>query len=250
MTGLHLVGAGALGSTFATELARRSYALQYPLRLVIYDFDFVEERNLAAQDYGPLDVGLPKADALAARLAGHRMLEVCPVARKLAARNVDQLVRLEAGSVLVDAVDNLTARHLIWRQGIATDTPVLHLGLSRKGMGNVTWTYRECDTWELSPRSLSPATQAAVRRDRSARVALPPCELTGFRSLILNTAMAGLNALFIALGFDVQRSLPVSPGESTLGILTTWATTPVEFRPVYELTEVTECFSPSRAARS
>ena len=61
---ISLVGAGGICSEIGLALARRGYA-----KLIIMDFDRVEESNLTRQHYFLEDVGKPKAHCLAKNLA-------------------------------------------------------------------------------------------------------------------------------------------------------------------------------------
>ena len=60
-----VIGAGATGSAAAMQLAKLGVR-----NLHAWDFDIVEEHNLANQMYGPNDIGRPKVDALADLIEG------------------------------------------------------------------------------------------------------------------------------------------------------------------------------------
>lgn len=55
-----VIGAGATGSKIVLELAKLGVK-----NIVVYDFDHVEEHNLANQVYGPNHLGMAKVEALA-----------------------------------------------------------------------------------------------------------------------------------------------------------------------------------------
>lgn len=200
---IHLVGAGALGSVFATETAKRALALEVPMRVSIYDFDTVEERNVVAQDFSPTDVGKLKAEAVAKKLECFTQLEVKAHTIKITSEEVEGQILLSPDDkhVIVDAVDNFAARHTLWYFANANEVPLLHLGMDRNGGGWVSWTYQGNDTFNLSPASVSPAQLAKMKKAKELEP-LPPCELNTFRTLIFNTAISGMNALFIFLGKD------------------------------------------------
>lgn len=61
---LTIIGAGAVGSWTALALAKAGCR-----KIMLYDGDQVAAANVSAQLYGPGDVGLPKASAIAAHLA-------------------------------------------------------------------------------------------------------------------------------------------------------------------------------------
>lgn len=56
---LHIIGCGAIGSTIAENLVRLGLT-----NIVLYDFDFVEDKNIANQLYRKIDLGKPKVEAL------------------------------------------------------------------------------------------------------------------------------------------------------------------------------------------
>ena len=56
---IHIVGCGAIGSTLAFFLAKLGLT-----NFVLWDEDFVEDKNVANQMYGYADVGRPKTEAL------------------------------------------------------------------------------------------------------------------------------------------------------------------------------------------
>ena len=60
---IHIIGCGSVGSTLADVLARFGLS-----NFVLYDFDVVEDKNIANQMFDLRDVGLPKVDALERRL--------------------------------------------------------------------------------------------------------------------------------------------------------------------------------------
>lgn len=58
---IHIIGCGAIGSTLAENLARFGLGGQ----LTLYDFDHVEEHNIANQMFTHKDIGKLKVDAVA-----------------------------------------------------------------------------------------------------------------------------------------------------------------------------------------
>lgn len=57
---LHIIGCGAVGSTVAENLVRIGMT-----NLTLYDFDTVEDHNIANQMFRQTDIGKPKVEALA-----------------------------------------------------------------------------------------------------------------------------------------------------------------------------------------
>lgn len=56
---LHIIGCGAVGSTLAENLVRLGLT-----NLVLYDFDFVESKNVTNQMFRAIDIGKQKTEAL------------------------------------------------------------------------------------------------------------------------------------------------------------------------------------------
>jgi molybdopterin-synthase adenylyltransferase len=98
-----IVGVGALGRQVALQLA----AVGAP-RMILIDFDVVEESNLASQGYLEADLGRPKVQATA---------EQC---RRINSRveiveTNDRFRRsMNVGNVTFACVDNINARELVW----------------------------------------------------------------------------------------------------------------------------------------
>lgn len=60
---IHIIGCGAIGSILGDNLARMGLT-----KITLYDFDTVEEHNIANQMYTEDDLRKPKVEALAARM--------------------------------------------------------------------------------------------------------------------------------------------------------------------------------------
>lgn len=60
MKNIHIIGCGGVGSWVAVNMARF-----YPRSISLYDFDTVDETNMAGQFFFSRQVGVPKASALA-----------------------------------------------------------------------------------------------------------------------------------------------------------------------------------------
>lgn len=210
-----LVGAGFLGSLWAEEFAKRLFATDTPLGFNIIDFDDVERRNVANQNFTPRDIGKPKCVAVAERVEAYG-LYVRPIYEKLTDANKDGM--LEETTFLVSATDNMECRNLLWYHGTAKHIPILHLGVSQKGTGAVEWTlWDDYDSWTLSPAALKGkhAPPPAVEK-------LRPCELIAFRGLGLNCAVAGAKAAGIWYGVDPEKSAGPKL-DADQRIATTWS---------------------------
>lgn len=224
MIQIFLVGVGALGADFAIEAARRAQATSNSIQLTLIDFDDVEfPRNCVSQAFYPHDEGRQKADVIAERIKGFN-IDVVSVTKKLTKENWSEWISKseEDYQFIVDAVDNAATRQLLWEIGLMTNIPVLHLGISPKGQGHITWNYQDHDTFPLSPKTTSAKNLAAVV-EGAKDVKLPPCELNALRSMILLTAITGVTALYIAAGFDISKEFAEFT-TNTQGVLSVWDT--------------------------
>ena len=198
-----LVGCGFLGSLFAEEVAKRWFAFEDRLGLLLVDDDTVDERNPANHLFTPRSAGGAKTDELAGRLAEYPNVAVEALSARVDATH--PIPGLDDYDLLVDAVDNLPTRQWLWELGIK-GTPVLHLGVSQVGTGAVEWTLNDYDTFGLSPVALmqfSDKQQAGL----VALKTLKPCELIAFRGLGLNVALAGAKAAGIAFNIDPEHTV-------------------------------------------
>ena len=120
-------GLGGLGSNIAVHLARAGVG-----RLLLVDFDRVDLSNLNRQQYFPDQLGLPKAQALAATL--HRIAPYCrlePRNVRLTPENIPALLapcpviceafdRADQKAMLVDTVlTQLPSAYLVSGSGMA-----------------------------------------------------------------------------------------------------------------------------------
>jgi adenylyltransferase/sulfurtransferase len=156
-----LVGAGGLGSPAALYLAAAGVGT-----LGLVEFDRVDESNLQRQIlYGQPDVGRPKIEAAAERLAGinpHVRLE--PHAVRLDASNAIELV--SAYDVVVDGTDNFPTRYLVNDACVLAGKPYVYGSIFRfEGQVSVFWAasgpcYR-CLFPEPPPAGLVPSCAEA-----------------------------------------------------------------------------------------
>lgn len=219
---VHLVGCGFLGSLFGEELAKWSKALKLPMSWGFYDPDVVSERNVANQLWSPADIGLGKAEALADRVGSYMgadwegNLQVHP-------ERVDEsrLQWLKDANVIVCAVDNVPTRQLLWKFSIASGIPLMSVGISQEGTGNVDWTSFVHDV-DTNPFSLA-QPQTTEEIEAATKLAqLPPCELISFRGLGLNMAVAATKAMLILDGWDPEGVVMSPKQRGPTGTFTTW----------------------------
>ena len=225
MIKIKLVGAGALGSVLGEEISKSAFSSDVGLVLDIYDFDDVEDRNCAAQNFAPGDIGKFKAEVLAERCKAYApRIEANSYVVKLTDENVNECLQLDEECIIVDCVDNLAARELLWLTGTSNVIPVMHVGMFQGGTGLVSWNYKSFDSFPLSPanRGVKYAAMTTVKDPAK----LPPCELNGMRGMTLNTVMAARDALFLFMGYDLTgqfRTLFEENGKVT-GTMTHWNT--------------------------
>lgn len=131
MKNVTIVGAGALGSHVAMLLRNEA-------DLKVVDFDRVEQKNTLSQFHGKPGVGKLKVQALAQTMQLLWGLRVGTVPHKLNTENDDQL--LYGSELIIDCLDNGTARRIV--QGFArrSHTPCLHGALAPGGqLGRSVW---------------------------------------------------------------------------------------------------------------
>jgi PRTRC genetic system ThiF family protein len=114
---LVLVGCGGTGSYLAGFVARLAYLLsQKPkqVRVSFIDFDRVEPKNLARQQFCQADVGLPKAEVLAWRYAQAWGVEIEALVTPFAPEAI-ALYDSAILTILLGCTDNHLARRAIAR---------------------------------------------------------------------------------------------------------------------------------------
>ena len=217
MINLVIVGLGQLGSNLSIEVTKRAYALDMPLSFTLIDGDEVADRNVAAQWFSPKHIGLNKAEAVAREVNEYRHL-VDTVPEML---DVSIPPRFPEQSILIDCVDNAATRHGLWMMAITNNIPLMSLGNSEIGTGLVSWTYSTYDTNPFGLNANTPDKIAKLSEPKKNEEKMPPCELTKFRGLALNTVLAGMESLFLFIGKDVCGRIPSDVYAS--GFLTTWS---------------------------
>lgn len=221
MNKITLVGCGFVGSVFVDEMLKRQFAGKLPQGWRMIDFDKVSERNCANQNFILDDNGKYKSDVLSERaMKSGKMTE--SVTTRLTEENINELL---ADSVLIiDGVDKLAVRQLLWGYAMSNGIPVLHLGIAEVGTGKVEWTHPKHDTFTLSPAH----TFGKEVVDPPSGIT-PPCELARMRGVGLNVGFAAATAAAIYLGFDPESHLN---GEQPQHWMTEWAGTQMSHYPV------------------
>lgn len=220
---ISVVGCGFVGSVFITEFLKRCYAGKLEPEFQFIDDDTVEARNCANQNFLLADIGKAKAEVLAEMARNSDKLSEWRRVR-LTPENADAL--LDGSDLVIDGVDNLETRQMLWGWGMNHNVPVLHLGISEQGTGKVEWTHPSHQTFSLRPDQ----TAGKEIIDPPSGVT-PPCELARMRGVGLNTGFAAACAASIYFGFDPESHLQGSP---TAGVFTDWHATPTGFLPQRE----------------
>lgn len=222
--GIAVVGCGFVGSIFVTEFLKRQFAGKIPRDFIFIDDDIVESRNAANQNFLPSDAGRPKAEVMydiAIRSGQGATFQKV----RLTMENIDAL--LGDAELIIDGVDNLATRQLLWGYGMRTGKPVLHIGINEDGIGLVEWSHPTHDTFSLGPQHTAGKTIV----DPTSGVT-PPCELARMRGVGLNVGFAAAMAAAIFYGFDPEVHLA---GEKPQGYLTDWIATSGGFKPNTEV---------------
>lgn len=211
-----VVGCGFLGSIFIEEFCKLSYAAEFQHDLILVDGDHFERRNAANQNVRLVEAdGAPKTGIAAwivehyERVAHERQVRVTQ----------DNIKDVLAGGnlvIIIDAVDNLATRQLLYEYGIEKSIPVLHLGINPAGGGTVEWSHDKHDMFALAPWRL--AGREPPKDPKSGST--PPCELVAMRALGWQVAFCGALSTAMYLGFDPEGHLDAEGG--SLHWLTEW----------------------------
>ena len=118
-----LLGAGGLGCPAALALSEAARDLGLPLALRLVDDDVIERSNLARQLlYTEADVGLPKADVAARRLA--HLIAVEPIVARFTPETAPRL--LAGCDIVLDGTDNFEARFAANDAALDAGVPLVH----------------------------------------------------------------------------------------------------------------------------
>jgi hypothetical protein len=219
-----LVGCGFLGSLWFEEVAKRVYALEREdMEFLFLDRDTFEPRNAANQNFRPFWLAGPTSKLHEPPKAAY----LADIAREYGlsgdwkkANIIDGAALLEGADLIVDALDNLPARHAVWQQAMAQGTPVLHMGINGQGSGEVEWTWATEQGWHLSPIRLG--AQTIKLEDQPKQ---PPCHLVQMRGLGLNLALAAAVATTLFMGEDIEEFFDEGPQLPGYAVLTYWHAT-------------------------
>ena len=115
-----LIGLGGIGCAAAAYLASSGVG-----RLVVNDFDSVDETNLGRQFlYGPGDVGVAKTQAASERLSKmNPAVEICRIDERLDAKQLRDAIK--EVDIVLDGCDNFATRFLVNEQCVALGKPLV-----------------------------------------------------------------------------------------------------------------------------
>ena len=202
MSSITLVGCGFLGSHLTDHLCKLLYSQdlgnRYDLRLI--DFDKWDLRNPANQFVTIIDAQANnyKVQTLAKRAQSY-LLSATPIQAKLDMNNAGEL--LENSALVIDCVDNIPTRQLLWALGKGGLAPVIHAGISKTGQGRIDWSSSTFDSFPYTPDAIA----GRQLKDDDA-VKEPPCEMFKYMYSGLRTVEATTKAISLFLGCDPWRS--------------------------------------------
>lgn len=174
-------GLGFLGSWIMRFYVQRAAILKIINPIILIDNGEVEERNLAVQNMNWRHLGVPKTEVAASVAKTYRASDVAEFREKLEIHHIGQF----EACLIVDAFDNLAARHLTHYMGIHNQCEVIHAAISPSMFGMVEWSH----DWSLDPfRTIGAPPQ-------KEQVEIPPCELLEFQMLGVNVALRAAEAM-------------------------------------------------------
>jgi molybdopterin/thiamine biosynthesis adenylyltransferase len=107
---IHILGIGTIGSYTALALAKLGIN-----NIVIYDFDNVENHNIANQFYKNLDIHLSKTEALANSVKEFSMANIKVQNVQITKDNIKALVKyVDNKDIVILGFDNLESRKLVF----------------------------------------------------------------------------------------------------------------------------------------
>jgi molybdopterin/thiamine biosynthesis adenylyltransferase len=215
METITIVGCGFIGSHLSDELPKLAYSQDlYPYKFRFIDFDRWERRNAANQNVTLEDATKNEYKAVTCAAVAKRYSEFNEseaITEKITATNLHDM--LEDSILVIDAVDNIPTRQLLWAYGKSGKAPVMHCGISRQGQGMINWSTPDFDTFPFKPQNV------AGRNLNNQDFEEPPCEMYKYRAsgMTLFQAIAKSTAFFF--GRDPWEYLG---GTAEPGLLTCW----------------------------
>ena len=196
-----LVGCGFLGSHLIENLCKFIYSqdLSASTSLRLIDFDTWDMRNPANQFVTP-HLAENKAYKVNT-LANHASMYSISATSHTAKLDYDTASKLlQDSTLIVDCVDNIPTRQLLWALGKGGIAPVIHAGISKSGQGRVDWSSINFETFPYTPEAIA----GRQLKDDDA-IKEPPCEMFKYMYPGLRTVEATTKAIALFLGLDPWR---------------------------------------------
>jgi hypothetical protein len=137
MNTIHVLGLGAIGSNLIVQLVQK-----YPkFSFTGIDYDKVEERNIATQQYLLPHVGMKKVDAISIILGmKNRTTTFFPRHKKISTdQDLSELVPTPHPVLLIDCFDNSESRQIVQNAYPNISGSVIHIGFSPQYSAEIIW---------------------------------------------------------------------------------------------------------------
>lgn len=200
MTTIAIVGVGFLGSWYSQLLMKLAFSQEMDMKLVFIDSDTWEMRNAANQQVSLMDAKVegPKVATFEAmakndygfQAEGHQVRLI-----------MDNLHLLHGADLVVDCVDNIPTRQLLHNYGLISKTPIMHMGIAKKGEGAVNWTTSKISTFPYTVQAV--AGRVLVDDDGKNE---PPCEMFKYLFNGMKVVEAGVKATAFFFARDPWES--------------------------------------------
>ena len=198
MSNITLVGCGFLGSHLTEHLCKLIFSqdLSSRFHLRFIDFDKWDLRNPANQfvTVANAENNSYKVQTLAQHAHSY-LLSATPIQAKLDMDNAGEL--LKDSALVIDCVDNIPTRQLLWALGKGGLAPVIHAGISKSGQGRIDWSSSSFDSFPYTPDAI-----AGRQLKDDYAIKEPPCEMFKYMYSGLRTVEATTKAISLFLGCD------------------------------------------------
>lgn len=132
-----LCGAGSAGANTALMIAKDIRLIE---KIVIIDYDVIEDRNLFTQPWSKDDIGANKADVLDEMIYNIGNCESQFFCEKIASsKELRDIIKFEKIHVVIDAFDNMASRKFVVDACKAEGVDCIHIGFNPDGVWEVAW---------------------------------------------------------------------------------------------------------------
>lgn len=140
MKNLLLCGAGSAGANSIMIMIRDIPEIQ---KIVIIDFDKIEERNLNTQPWKPSHVGEHKCDVLDELISDFGSCNSKFYNKRINdIRELLDIIQKESIDVVMDCFDNVSSRNMVAEACLMAKTDCIHIGFAPEGSWLVQWDNR------------------------------------------------------------------------------------------------------------